>query len=569
MLGAVAYRLARRLSIAHLARHRGRTVLTIAGIGAGVAMVVAVADVNDSVLAAFTHTVRTVAGDCELEVSSSTGPFSEEAVAHAAAVAGVEAAAGMLERFVPLADDPAENVYLLGADFLGSSVWRSQLPLEAMDIADKILFVSQLDSVVVPRAFAERRGLREGSEIRVVTPGGPQTLRVRGFVADVPVARLFGGALAIMDLPAAQRLLGENVRIDRAMVKVREGLDVQTVQRSLATALGPAYEVAAPEDRGDQTEKLLTSLRALLATSSLSAVAVGCLIVYQTILVSLWQRRRQLALANAVGVPRGALVGMILLEAATLGGIGGVLGIGVGRQLAALIEPIIGGVASEVWLRIDISQAGSSPIGTSVGLVVGVGTALLSAAVAVAATFRAPTVEALRPVGLARERMRPWPLIGAGILLLSLTWLVVFTPPGLSTGSTVAAISGRYLVGCLAAAVLAPVFSSGAGTLILRVLRGGRSVSLRLAAASLRRTPARAGSTITMIVAAVSLAVTLAGLVKSFQHAWLSWIEQHFASDLIVGAGGHARLVPGRRWRPPLRRSLRRSRVSRVSNRSA
>ena len=66
------------------------------------------------------------------------GALTEDDVSRATAVPGVAAAAGLIEAFLPVADDPGESLYLLGLDSLGSPVWRSQLPRDAIEVPDEL-----------------------------------------------------------------------------------------------------------------------------------------------------------------------------------------------------------------------------------------------------------------------------------------------------------------------------------------------------------------------------------------------------------------------------------------------
>src|SRR5262245_13877027 len=191
--------LLRVVSLPHWKEHWVRTVLTVVGVALGVATIVAVADINRSVSAAFEHMVATVAGASDLEVTSDSGTVDEKLVATVASTEGVRAAAGLVEAFVGEADHAGESVYLLGMDVLGSPLWEAQLPRSAIDLPDELVFLSQPDSVLLGHAFAERLGLGEDSELRVVVPRGVGTLRVRGFIGDVPSTRLFDGAVAVMD----------------------------------------------------------------------------------------------------------------------------------------------------------------------------------------------------------------------------------------------------------------------------------------------------------------------------------------------------------------------------------
>jgi putative ABC transport system permease protein len=542
-------RLARVLSLPHLRRNLLRSALSVTGVAAGVAAVVGMTDVGASVLASFEHALRTVAGDAELEVSSPAGGLDETLVQRVGQVAGVEAAAGIIETFVPLADDPGVRLYLLGIDFLGSPVWETQFPRAAIEIDDELTFVARVDSAMVTRAFAARVGLDVEGALRIAVPAGVRALHVRGFLDDVAAARLFAGALAIMDLPAAQLLLGRGTGIDRIAVKVAPGATVEETAGHLEAALGPAYEVAAPELRGEQAGQLTASLRALLLSASFIATIVGGFVVYHSVALSLWQRRRQLAIANAVGVSQRALSHLCVLETMALAATGCVFGVVAGRVVGRAAASVAGQAISDTWLEVDMGVLSWSADGTLAAIALGLGIAFVAAWVALRASFRATTVEALRPVGLVGEgwggsRFAP----AAGAILVASTWFVMWTPSGLGTWPTAIAMAVRYALGCAGVGLMAPWLVSVVGRSGLRLAQRWPGVAPRLAMASLPRTPGRSGSTVATIVAATAITANLAGLVMSFQHAWLAWIEQHFAADLMVGGGGQVRLMAG----PPM-----------------
>src|SRR5512143_2814789 len=89
--------LLRQVGWPHLDRHRVRSALGVVGVALGVAGVVAIADASRSVLAAFHATVRTVAGDATLEVDGGAAGIDDAVAPRLAALAGVAAAAGMVE----------------------------------------------------------------------------------------------------------------------------------------------------------------------------------------------------------------------------------------------------------------------------------------------------------------------------------------------------------------------------------------------------------------------------------------------------------------------------------------
>jgi putative ABC transport system permease protein len=103
------------------------------------------------------------------------------------------------------------------------------------------------------------------------------------------------------------------------------------------------------------------------------------------------------------------------------------------------------------------------------------------------------------------------------------------------------------------AAIVGPAFVRASGRILQCVLAWVASLPFRLALENLPRSPQRAGATVATIAAAVGMAVTLAGLVGSFQAAWTSWLEHQFSADLFVGSGGRFRLGAG----PAMDASLR------------
>lgn len=550
-------RLLRALSLPNLRAHPARTLVTIVGVALGVAAFVGIASINRAVVASFANTLQTIAGDAELEVDPAAGTLAEATVGRAAAVPGVDTAAGLLEAFVPLADDPVESLYLIGIDFLGSPVWSTQFPARALEIPDQLLFLSQPSSVVVTRAFAARRGLGLGDPLRVTGPEGTRTLYVRGLLDDVAAARLFGGALAIMDLPAAMHELGRD-RLDRILIRLAPGADRAAVRDALAAALGPGAVVGAPEARGEQAEKMLLSLRAMLATASFLGLVVGAFIVYHTVAVAVGQRQRQFALANAVGLSRRVLRRVCVVETLGLAAAGIVLGLALGRRLAAAGAPLVGMTASEIWFRVDVAASGQALREAVLAAAMGLVSALTAGGLAIRATFRLPTVEALRPAGMAAgdEPVRGWAaLLGVGGIAAGVG--LAFLPPGVSEGVWVAAIDAVDAAAIAGAAGLAPLLVQAAGRLARALTARVRSVPLRLAAIQLPRAAVHGGATTATIAGALAIASALAILVGSFENACLGWVEQHFAADLLVGRGDRLRLLAGPPFGPGVAAAVR------------
>jgi putative ABC transport system permease protein len=549
--------LLRTLTLPHWRQHRLRTGLTVAGVALGVATVVVMIDVGNSVLASFEHMLTTMVGTMELEVTSPSGTVDERLLAIAAALPDVQDAAGLVEGFVPLAEHPDESLYLVGIDFLGSRAWEEQFPHRRIAIEDELLFVSDPTSVALTPTLAARLHLTPDAALPVVTPDGVRTLHWRGTLGDIAPVALFDGAIGVMDLPAAQLFLNRVDRFDRIGIRLRPGVAVDEARNRLATALGPGVEVASPELRGQQGERALLSLRAMLTCNTSYGIIVGALIVYHTVAVSVRQRRRELALVEMLGIRRRALFLLCSLEAVALAGAGAALGVALGRVGAAAAAGGIGVAVSEIWLRVHVPAATHSTGGAIVAVLVGVGAALVATAIALGATLRMPTVEALRPPGMAPDEGRTFlrPLL-LGLLLVASAWLIAFVPHGLAFAPLVVALAGTHDVAYCGVCLMAPALVLFAGRELRRSAHGAHWLPWRLAAENLPRAPGQGGATVAIIAVATGIAISSACLVRSFEQAWLGWIEQHFAADLFVGSGARIRLLAGPPMSPAVARTL-------------
>jgi putative ABC transport system permease protein len=457
----------------------------------------------------------------------------------------------VVERFLPLISRASESLYVLGVDFLGTAMWRRQFPREEIELEDEILFLSQLDSIAVPRTLLARLGLDLDDTVEVASPRGSSQLRVRGIVGDVPAARLFDGALALMDLPAAQRLLGIDGMVDRVSVRVAAGADLSDVRERLAARVGRGYEVATPGARSERVARLMFSLRTTLAIMSLGAVIVGAFIVYHTVAISILQRRREFALLNACGIGRSTLVRLCLGETLALSLPGMAIGVATGKVVAALASGMVGATVSEIWAHVDVTTLAWSAWGTAVGVVVGLGTALVSAIVAIRQTFRAPTIEALRPAGIVSDERgsirRP---LAVGLLLVAGVWLIALAPRELGFVETVVAIIGTQVLGYAGLAMIAAPAVWLVGVAARRLFGGATGLPVRLTADNLPRSPGRSAGIVATIGATMGIAIVVVTLVASFESAWVGWVEQYFGADLFVGSGDRVRLMPGTAMEP-------------------
>jgi putative ABC transport system permease protein len=533
--------LLRAISLPYFARHTARIGLTLLGIALGVAATVATSSVTDSVFGSFRQTVEATAGRAALHLTNGGAGVPEELVNEALSVPGVAAAAPLVEGFVTLIESAGETVAIFGLDLLGDGQHEAQMPRAAVDIPDNLAFVNAMDSVAIPRTFATARGYRLADSLAVTTPDGPRQLVVRGLLEPVGPARLFGGVVGLMDLPAAQRLLAKDGKVDRVDITLEAGASSSEVARQLERQFHGRARVEEGAAHGAKAQGLLFSLRVALALAGLVAVVVGFFIIYHTVTVSIVHRRREIALLNTLGVSRRSLLLWLSAEAALLAVTAAAIGFALGWGLARAALGTFGTVAN-AWIELSPEAIAISPATVVLAVAVSLITTFAATLVPAWTMLSRPTASLLRPASVAGPNRRGivYGVFGTVAGLLLTTILLAVAPVTLPYRPLVAFI---FVVNCLALvsfALLSPAVALLLGHAVRAASERARGVGLLLAGGAVSREPAAAVAVVAAIVMGLGWTLADASLIASFKRSWLGWLDAHYQSDLVITRGSAA-----------------------------
>ena len=538
-------RLLRLVSWRHMMRHRLRTLLTFLGIVLGVAVIVAIALVNRTLTGSFQRTIDLIAGKAVLQVENGESGLSEALFPAIRDTHGVADAAPAVEGFLPLVGAKGEKLYVYGVDFLADSSIREHEFVGGSFTLDAALeFLARPDSIALTESFSRRLNLPVGARLRLATSRGVRDYTVRALLKEQGAAKVFGGSFALMDLPVAQIALGKEGKLDIVDLTIESGESVESVRARLQARVGGAAQALRPRERGEQVESLMTSFRVGLFFVSLVALFVGFFLIFNTVSVSVIQRKREIGTLRCLGILRRQILSLFVLEALALALAGSIAGVGAGFLLAQAALYSVGQTVNSLFFQFDAASGSAGFAEIAVGLAGGIGIALIAALY--------PAWQAARVTPLESARQAVWrprsqgvsraTLIGLLLLLLAPA-LAVVSPSGLGgVGKFTLGVVAMMLF-LLGLSFLAPLFVSAWAGFFWRALgrlpprAGFLRNEARLACDGLRRAPGRAGMTIATLMISLAAIFTVAAFVASVRESLLHWVDRMVTADLVVHAG--------------------------------
>jgi putative ABC transport system permease protein len=328
--------LLRTFSWQELRRHPWRNAAAVLAVMLGVALAFSVHLINASALDEFASAARSAGGQPDLELRAVQGSMDEALYARVAARPEVAVASPVLElaTLAVGANGERKPLRVLGVDaLLVPTVAPALLPVPAAGTDRFALFAPA--TLFLNAAARATLGAGVPGTLRLQTGLQLREAHVAGTVAAG------GGALAVMDIAAAQDFFGRDGSLTRIDVKLHPGADRAAFVRALALPAG----VVATEPREDtqRVDNLSRAYRVNLAVLALVALFTGAFLVYSVLALSIARRAQQFALLGVLGLTAGQRRRLVALEAIVLGVIGSVLGVALGAALALLALRVLGG----------------------------------------------------------------------------------------------------------------------------------------------------------------------------------------------------------------------------------
>ena len=345
-------------------RNKTRSSLAIVGIAIGIMVIVALGMVTGGLKASTQSTLKAGAAEITVVQTGSTsfgsgGTLNQTLVADLLPISGVKDTAGILRAsntstISSSASSSSQTSFgPPGAGVSITGIETGKLNLMGIDSVNGTLFTNNsADEVIVGKTAAE--GLNQtvgdtinlyGKDFKIVG-----TFETGNFITDAGI---------MMSLSTLQNLTGNEDKISNVLVKVTDDANVTTVSKTIEDTYPNELSTTTAEATAGRINQGLGFIDTATWAISLLAIFIGAVGVINTMIMSVYERTREIGVLKAVGWKDRRILGMILGESVVLTLIAFVVGTVVavvGVELLLTLSPSVGGIitpsyAPDIFIR--------------------------------------------------------------------------------------------------------------------------------------------------------------------------------------------------------------------------
>ena len=500
----------------------GRWLIAGFTVALGIGLAVAIHTVNRSALNEFGRALDLINGQASAQLIMPTGDFPDtlydDVVARQAEL-GIRAISPVFER-------TTQSIRVLGLDIFQAGRVTPALMPSATESQGLQLF--DPNAIFLSATALNSLNLAIGDSLTLSFEGKKETVQIAGLVPGAS-----GQSLAVMDLGAAQWRLDGLGRLTRLDIQLVDGQSFNQLADALAKSNLGLLLVTA-DDRDRRMSNLSRAYRVNLTVLALVALFTGAFLVFTTIGFSVLRQQTQLALLSVLGAGRTWLFAVVLTQAALVSAIGGVIGIGFGLAMAAVLLRVLGGDLGAGYFSSTVPPLDLDPsalfgfwfLSVAVGILAGYFPAR-------AATSRAPMQQLRAGAG---ERILKPVVRGRWAMVFAMASVVLAFMPAMD-GLPIAAYASIAFVlfaGIAMTPMLVRYCFLGFKRWISNQDARSHSPALILAVWRLAQAPASAAGLIAGVVAALALTVAMVVMVASFRDSVTQWLDQVLPADLYA-----------------------------------
>ena len=538
----------RNVTIKGLLAHKLRLALTALAIVLGVAFISGTFVLTDTLNNTFSVLFGNIYQKIDFQVrgvaqlgsgaNATRNELPESLLATVRGVPGVQAAQGEVGGYAQFVAHDGKAIQTGGAPTLGVNFDPDQQISSLHLVAGGPPVTA--DDVVMDAGTAQKYDFTVGQRVRILFAGPPRTFTITGIAQFGSANNLAGATLAAFTLPTAQDVVQEAGHLDDINVVAAPGASKAAVQRDIARALPPGVEVVTGQtvvnENTSSVSQALSFFSTALLVFAFISLFVGGFTIFNTFSIIVGQRTRELALLRIVGASRRQVFRSVLAEAAIMGLVSSVIGLGLGVLAALGLEALLRGFG----ITLPPGSLVFEPRTVLVGLAVGVGVTVVAAVGPARNAVRIPPVAALDDrqsgPGVSLRRRFVW---GTALALVGAVMLAI----GLAKPAI--ALVGVGAVGIfVGVAMLSPAIARPLSSVIGRPLARVLGEPGKLGRENSMRSPRRTAQTASALMVGLALVAAMSVFGASLSRSATSSVDQAISADLIVTASGTGTTQP-------------------------
>ncbi len=306
----------------NIMRQPVRTLLTVIGIGIAMMAMILLGAMGTGMMDAVTGIA--VGVDAQLvggqrDSSADVSRVDEGTVRRIAALPGVQAAEGLFMGYTTMENLPFFIIFGYQPRSMGI---RGFTVIEGGELATN-------RQMLLGRVAAENLDKEVGQTMRLFG----QAFKIVG-IYETGVPFQDGGC--VISLRDAQKLFGQAHKVSFVAVWVQDLDQADAIQRDIEARFPDVTLSRASEFAEGLSD--LQMMKAMTWAIALMALVVGGLGMANTMVMSVFERTREIGVLRALGWSKGRILGMIVRESVVLSLLGGVVGTVVGIALGYLIN---------------------------------------------------------------------------------------------------------------------------------------------------------------------------------------------------------------------------------------
>ena len=345
-----------------------RTVLTALSIVLGTSMITGTFILRDQINNAFSDIFHESNKGIDVVLSKKTafttdsgavaGPLPESVIATAKTADGVEKAEGQIQatgsivvdgKYVTGSGGAPNLVFSYVTEPFSNSQFTSGGPPDE-------------GTVAINQKLANDEHLKVGDQVKLATDKGAVPVTISGIFKLAGVSSIGGATLVVPTFEDAQRWFDRIGKTSVVYLQAEPGVTPGGAKKSVQAAVPDDVKVQTGTENADeqtsQVEGSTSFITYVLLAFAGAAVFVGLFIIFNTFSITVAQRIREFAMLRTLGASRRQVLRSVLIEAALMGLVASMLGIGLGILLAIGLNALFKAAGVDLPDGRDLDPAG-------------------------------------------------------------------------------------------------------------------------------------------------------------------------------------------------------------------